>query len=337
MRTPVSESLPWALGASPLMLAPMQGLTNRAIRRLFVEWVRPDVVFTEFVRVRLRSRRGLSAVDRQEAADAVAGVPLVVQLIGADAESLVAAARDVQEAGARHVNLNLGCPYGYGRMTPGSSGGALLGAPELLPPILRALRATLRGTFSVKVRAGYDDPRQVLSLLPLFEDEGIDFLVLHPRTVRQRYAGRPDHGLTAEVVESTRLPVIANGDIGSAEEGRGVLERTRAAGLMLGRGAIGDPILFERLRGRAPAVSTRAERAEQLQRYLRSLVDGYRRVFCGEDQVLYKLKEVVTHVTDPDFAAATRDLKRSRSLACFLGHLDGLAPKSASTFPLLVP
>ncbi|MBI5014040.1 MAG: tRNA-dihydrouridine synthase family protein [Deltaproteobacteria bacterium] len=303
------------------MLAPMQGITNRALRRLFVEWVRPDVVFTEFVRVRRGSRRGLSAADRDEVADEPGGIPLVVQLIGVDAGALVAAAQGAQEAGARHLNLNVGCPYGYGRMTPGSSGGALLGAPEALPSILRALRGAVTGGFSVKVRAGYEDPRQILSLLPLFEGEGVDFLVLHPRTVRQGYAGQPDHALTAEVVGATRLPVIANGDIVTAEEGRGVLAQTGAAGLMLGRGAVSDPRLFERLRGRAPARPTPEGRSRELGRYLRALVERYRNLFCGEDQVLYKLKEVVRHVPDPELADVFRDLKRCRTLSAFLGHL----------------
>lgn len=318
----MSTDLPWTPGSEPLMLAPMQGITNRALRRLFVEWVRPDVVFTEFVRVRRGSRRGLSASDRHEVSAQAGGPPLVVQLIGNDAGALATAAREAQEAGARHLNLNLGCPYGYGRMTPGSSGGALLGAPEALPPLLRALRGAMAGTLSVKVRAGYDDPRQILSLLPLFEAEGVDFLVLHPRTVRQGYDGQPDHELTAEVVGRTTLPIIANGDIVSVEGGRGVLASTGAAGLMLGRGAISDPLLFRRLRGAAPAVTSAAERSRELQRYLEALTIAYGELFCGEAQVLYKLKEVVRHVQDPALAVLVRDLKRCRTVSAFLGELD---------------
>lgn len=299
----------------------MQGITNRALRRLFVEWVRPDVVFTEFVRVRLGSKRGLSAADREEVASSQAGVPLVAQLIGPDTEALVGVAREVQDEGVGHLNLNLGCPVG--RMTPGTAGGGLLGAPHRLPPMLRALRAAAQGSFSVKVRAGYDDPRQILTLLPLFEDEGVDFLVLHPRTVKQLYRGHPDHDLTAEVVAATRLPVIANGDVVTAAGGREVLERTGAAGLMLGRGAIADPVLFERLRGRANAEPSREERGRELARYLRALVEAYRGLFCGETQAVYKLKEVVRHLREPAFAGLVRDVKRARSLAEVLAVVEG--------------
>ena len=120
------------------MLAPMQGVTNRALRSLFIEWVRPDVVFTEFMRVHSESaRRRLSAGDLREAAAAEGGVPLVAQLIGHGCEALVSAARTAEEAGARHINLNMGCPYG--RMTKGLTGGGMLREPENLAEVIPAL------------------------------------------------------------------------------------------------------------------------------------------------------------------------------------------------------
>ena len=247
---PARSPLPWPAGRPPLMLAPMQGVTNPALRSLFAEWARPDVLFTEFLRVRPASAGGpLAPKDLRQARGEEHGVPLVVQLIGSEPAGLIDAAGAAQRAGAVHLNLNLGCPFG--RMTSGS-GGQLLQRPAQLAPVLTALRAVVEGSLSVKVRSGWDDPEQIFSLLPLFEAAGIDYLVLHPRTVVQHYEGEADHRITARVVEGTRLPVIANGDIRTAEVGRRVLEETGAAGLMLGRGAIADPELFARLRGEAP-------------------------------------------------------------------------------------
>lgn len=306
------------------MLAPMQGVTNRALRSLFIEWVRPDVVFTEFMRVHSESaRRRLSAGDLREAAAAEGGVPLVVQLIGHGCEALVSAARAAEEAGARHINLNMGCPYG--RMTKGLTGGGMLREPEKLAEIIPALREAVSGTFSVKMRAGYEDPAQVFSLLPLFEEAGVDFLVLHPRTVLQQYAGRADHAVTAEVVRRTRLPVIANGDIRSAAEGLRILRETSAAGLMLGRGAVADPLLFERLRGRAPVEPERRERAATLRRYLGQTLERYGELFCGEAQVLGKVKEVLAFMDDPDFAGEIKKMKRARSAKSFAALIEELA------------
>ncbi len=316
-------NLPWRAGQVPLMLAPMQGLTNRAMRALFAEWVHPDLLFTEFMCVHAAStKKRLSLSDRREIASEEQAIPLVVQLIGHGCEPLMAAARESQACGARHLNLNMGCPYG--RMTSGFTGGGMLRRPELLEELIPSLRQVIEGTFSIKLRAGYDDMRQVFSLLPLFERAGVDFLILHPRTVVQEYDGLADHAITAEVVRSTSLPVIANGDIRTAADGRRVLEQTGAAGLMLGRGAIADPLLFERLRGRASAEPDLRERATMLRRYLGDLNERYRQLFCGDTQVLAKLKAAVTQMDDPDFAAWRTDLKRSRTLEQFTALVDGL-------------
>ncbi len=307
------------------MLAPMQGLTNRALRALFIERVCPDVVFTEFVRVKPGCRKNISEVDRREIDSHSSSTPLVVQLIGSDVNSMVAAAVAAQGLGAQHLNINLGCPYG--RMTKSSAGGALLKEPRELPLLLKSLREKILGSFSVKVRSGYDVSSQLLSLVPVFEDCGIDFLVVHPRTVVQQFKGPADHGVTAEVVRKTSLPVIANGDICTVADGERVLSRTGAAGLMIGRGAISDPFLFERLRGRHPGLATPEQRADELHDYLQQLFARYRELFCGDQQVLFKMKEVVRYIDAPEFSKQLRKLKRTGSLAGFAKLLDGFARK----------
>jgi tRNA-dihydrouridine synthase B len=316
-----SVSLPWSPGHPPLMLAPMQGLTNRAMRSLFIDWVRPDLVFTEFMRVNAAAPvRRLSKGDLREVSSHEGGVPLVVQLVGHGREALVSAARSAQAAGAVHINLNMGCPYG--RMTSGLTGGGMLKRPADLEEIIQPLRQAVSGTFSVKLRAGYDDPAQVFSLLPMFESAGVDFLVLHPRTVAQEYTGRADHAITAEVVRRTRLPVIANGDIRSAAAGLQVLRETGAAGLMLGRGAIADPLLFERLRGRANPEPDGKERGALLCRYLRDLLARYRELFCGEAQVLGKIKAVLATMDDPFLDKNLKQLRKAKNLSTFSARLD---------------
>lgn len=306
--------LPWKK-AAPLMLAPMQGVTNRAIREFFAEWVKPEVLFTEFLRVRPGSGKGLSPVDRVEAGAKAAGIPLVVQLIGRKSDALVAAAIEAQECGADHININMGCPFG--RMTSGSSGGALLRFPAELPHILAELRKVVRGSFSVKMRSGYDDPRQVFSLLPILEECGVDFLVLHPRTVVQKYSGRADHAITAEVVGKTFLPIIANGDVINGEQGRILLSQSGAAGLMLGRGAISDPLLFERIRGNKPDSSDKDERSGEISYFLNVLLDRYEKIFHGDKQILAKIKQIVSMIDAPEHAEVLKKLKRCQSVKAF--------------------
>jgi tRNA-dihydrouridine synthase B len=315
--------LPWLPGTTPLMLAPMQGLTNRALRAYFIEHVRPDVIFTEFMRVNTApAGAGLTAADLRDVATEQEGVPLVVQLVGHEREALVLAARVAQEAGAAHINLNMGCPYG--RMGGGLTGGGMLRCPDNLAEVIPALREAIDGSFSVKIRAGYADPDQILSLLPLFESSGVDFLVLHPRTVVQKYEGVADHGVTAQVVRGTRLPVIANGDIRSAADGGRVLGETGAAGLMLGRGAIADPSLFRRLREVVSHEPGREERRTELDRYLREMLIRYGQLFCGDTQVLNKVKEILAYLDDPELSKPLKELRRAKTLRAFEAALHGM-------------
>lgn len=316
------RTLPWQEGASPLMLAPMQGLTNRAMRALFIDWVRPDIVFTEFMRVSNVSRKRLVRNDLEEAASTTGKVPLVAQLVGNNAKAMVAAVRHAETAGVRHINLNMGCPYG--RMTTAATGGAMLRQPELLAEIISALRAAISGTFSIKLRAGYDDPEQIFPLLQLFEKARIDFLVLHPRTVVQKYAGTADHSITERVVLETPLPVIANGDIRTAAEGLRILEETGAAGLMLGRGAIADPLLFERLRKRTVKEPSRTETAVMLHRYLADVLSRYSKLFCGERQILDKVKNVLAFIDDQALCKQIGKMKRARSIAAMTALIEAI-------------
>lgn len=306
------------------MLAPMQGLTNRGLRELFARWVQPDTLFTEFMRVAPgETGKRLSASDLQEMAPSEAGIPIVVQLIGHGTKALVQAAHIAQQSGAVHINLNLGCPFG--RMTTGLTGGGILQQPELLQELIPALRAAVSGSFSVKLRSGHTDPQQIFSLLRLFEDSKVDFLVLHPRTVVQEYAGRADHTITARVVQATGIPVIANGDVRTAAEGLQLLEQSGAAGLMLGRGAIADPLLFQRLQQRITAPPDRTERAAMLRFYLTELLGRYQGIFCGEQQILGKVKTVFACMDDPDFTRQIKGLKKATSIGKFLDLVQQLA------------
>ncbi len=324
------RKLPWSTDRPPLMLAPMQGLTNEALRSCFIERYAPDIVFTEFVRVQTQSRKRIAKADLAEIRAHAAAVPLVVQLIGNHAEALAEAAWRVQEAGCAHLNLNLGCPYG--RMTTGATGGELLRDPEKLMELLRSLRQAISGSFSVKCRAGYDDPQQIFQLLPLYEECRLDYLILHPRTVVQKYAGQADHQLTAEVARCTALPVIANGDINSAATGRQLLAGAGVAGLMLGRGALADPLLFRRIRGELDNAPSEAVRRQELREYLEDLLQRYLVKFCGERQALMKLKDVLNFIPDEPLQRELRKLKRAISVARFRQLLESFFPRGILPF-----
>ncbi len=321
--SPSLKKTAWLKGTAPLMLAPMQGLTNSALRNLFAVWIKPDTLFTEFMRVAPGdTSRRLSSTDLNDIVPDEQGTPLVVQLIGHSTGALVAAARIAQNAGAAHINLNLGCPFG--RMTTGLTGGGILQRPELLQELIPAMRDVIKGSFSIKLRSGYNNNQQIFSLLPLFESSAVDFIVLHPRTVIQEYNGVANHAITANVVKETSLPVIANGDIRTAEDGLAVLEETGACGLMLGRGAIADPLLFKRLREKDTSQPDRIERAAMLYYYLSEILKRYQNLFCGEQQILGKVKSIVATMSDPEFDRHIKSLKKTRTIRRFSELLDEL-------------
>lgn len=245
-------------------------------------------------------------------------------MIGHRQQALVAAASAAQDVGAEHLNLNLGCPYG--RMSTSPMGGGMLRDHRKLYGILPALRKVVSGSFSLKLRCGYEDPEQVLSLLSLFENTGVDFLIIHPRTVIQKYTGTADHGITAKVVRQTTLPVIANGDIKTSVAGLQLLQSTGAAGLMLGRGAVNDPLLFKRLRGESQPIPDRQERVTSLHFYLKTLLELYRKRFCGDVQVLAKMKEVIALIDEPSLKKEIKALKKSKRISNFSKIVTSMNP-----------
>jgi tRNA-dihydrouridine synthase len=299
----------------PLMLAPMQGLTNRALRAVYGEHAPPDVLFTEFVRVRQRGRHRVAPVDFEEATARVAGISLVVQVIGSLDDGVVEATRDLVERGVEHINVNMGCPWG--RMTSILAGGGMFRFPESVEPLLAALRPLVPGSLSVKTRLGIGDPDAIFDLLPAFENAGVDFLVVHARTVDQKYRGAADHGRTARLVQSTHLPIIANGDIRDAPGAQQILEKTGAAGLMVGRGAIFDPHIFARMRGVRGPRPQGAQRQEEVADHLHALLEAYRTLFHGDAQVLAKMREVLVHLDDPELRKWIKALRKKKKVAHF--------------------
>jgi tRNA-dihydrouridine synthase B len=300
----------------------MQGLTNRGLRAVFGKNVRPDVLFTEFVRVSARGQSLISKSDLTEATTAVAGIPLVVQVIGCLDEGVIEATQALVERGVEHINVNMGCPFG--RMNSVLAGGGMFKSPESIEPMLSQMRKLVPGSLSVKTRTGLDEERELLPLLPAFENSGIDFLVVHSRTVRQKYKGKANHELTAEIVANTRLPVIANGDICDERRAAHVLQQTQAAGLMLGRGAISDPLLFERIRGTKPPRPVGPEYQKQLVSHVRELLVEYEELFCGDAQTLSKIRETLVHIKDPQGARFAKKLIKQRSLTDFRSALANL-------------
>src|SRR5205814_5272853 len=174
------------------------------------------------------------------------GRPIVAQLIGNDIPALVRTARELQQYPITAVDLNLGCPAPV--VYRKCAGGGLLREPHRVDTILGALREAITVGFTVKTRLGFDTPEVFSELLPIFARHSLDLLTVHGRTVKEMYGPKVHYEPIARAVAAMPCPVLANGNVDSAQNARAILKATGARGLMIGRGAIRNPWLFHQAR-----------------------------------------------------------------------------------------
>jgi tRNA-dihydrouridine synthase len=227
-----------------LVLAPMQDVTDLPFWRLMTRYGGADVYYTEYFRVTAESR--LEKAILASITQNPTGRPVVAQMIGNDAAALVRNARELQQHQVVAIDLNLGCPAPV--VYRKCAGGGLLRDLPRMDGILGALREAITGRFTVKTRLGFDDERTIDALLPIFAKHSLDLLTVHGRTVKQMYRDGVRYDLIARAVEEMPCPVLANGNVSSAAVATEILRQTGARGLMIGRGAVRNPWIFEQIR-----------------------------------------------------------------------------------------
>jgi len=271
-----------------LLLAPMAGVTNLPFR-LIAREAGAALVFTETISATGLVRRGPKSWRLAESSPREE--PLAYQLFGSESETLAEATRMLVQRGAEFIDLNLGCPVK--KFIRRGAGSALLRTPDRVAPLVRAMRCAIpEGVLSVKMRLGWDsDSITAPEVARVAEAEGADFMSVHGRTRAQLYSGQADRARIAEVVDAVRVPVFANGDIVSASQALDMLRETRAAGVMIGRGAMRNPWIFSQIielaEGRpVPQLSPR-RRAELVERHIHLM----REYFDEPTQTLHMLKK----------------------------------------------
>lgn len=267
----------------PLFLAPMEGLGDRAFRRSLSQTTGGlDEACTEFIRIpgvappleahlrKSAARLTGAAYDCRELGD----TPLAAQLMGSDAGFLAAATAHLAGTlGAQRIDLNCGCPANT--VTGRGAGSSLLRETALLHACVRAMAdaaAAHGAVVSVKLRAGFNDTSDFERNLAAVVDAGAALVTLHPRTRLQGYSGAADWDLIRRAVRLSRVPVVGNGDVTSACRARELHALSGCAGIMVGRGAAQDPLIFRRIRaafGRGPAVDPGSE-AASIEAFVRS-------------------------------------------------------------------
>jgi tRNA-dihydrouridine synthase len=330
-------------GDEPLLtLAPMQDVTTLEFMRVIARYGGPDVYWTEYFRVHGDSRPEKWIV--QSITENTTNRPVVAQLIGNESSALVRTARELQKYPVAAIDLNLGCPAPV--VYRKCAGGGLLREPQRIDAILGALRDVVTVPFTVKTRIGFESPAEFDALLPLFAKHPIDLLTVHARTVRQMYRPGVRYDLIARAARELKYPVLANGNVHSAAQAKQLLAETGARGLMIGRGAIRNPWLFDQIRAELRGETTRPPAGRDVLAYIRELWEneitpGVKELaqvqrmkkfmnFIGEgigDQFLFEIRRVTT-VAD-FFRVCETFLDHDRPLA--------LEPPTVSETPLNLP
>ena len=236
--------------SSRAFLAPMAGVSDPALR-LQCKQMGAGLVVTEFTNIHsiiakekqfkenMQTIQEFIEFSEQER-------PLSVQLFGSDLVALEKAAKIV-EPYFDIIDYNMGCPAPH--VTKQMAGGALLQEVNLTQQIFQTLVNAVKKPVTLKIRSGVTDSSKFLfrEIAEIAEDEGIQMITFHPRTVSQGYSGHSDWSMIKELKEISSIPIVGNGDITTPEDAKMMIDETGCDYVMVGRGAMGNPFLFEQI------------------------------------------------------------------------------------------
>ncbi|GAB1380300.1 tRNA dihydrouridine synthase DusB [Pararhodobacter aggregans] len=266
---------------SPVVLAPMSGITDLPFRRVVASFgaglvVSEMIASGEMVTAR-PSRRAASRARAEVDAD----VPTSVQLAGRDAGAMAEAARIAEGQGAPIIDINMGCPAK--KVVGGAAGSALMREPDLALRLIEAVVGAVSVPVTLKTRLGWDgDCLNAAKIAQQAEGAGVRMITIHGRTRAQFYTGSADWAAIAEVVEAVNVPVLTNGDIDGPEAARAALAQSGGAGVMVGRAAQGRPWLLAQISAAlygtpAPVVPEGAALVDLVAAHYEGMLDFYGR------------------------------------------------------------
>lgn len=298
---------PYDLGLG-LILAPMAGVTDRPFRHL-CRSSGADYAVSEMISSKpelWHTRKSVLRTDHRGEPE-----PIGVQIAGSEPDQMAAAAEHVVHHGAQIVDINFGCPAK--KVCRKAAGSALLAYPDLIEDIVRAVTQTVTVPVTVKIRLG-PSPAHInaVDIALRTQRAGAQAVAVHGRTRSEKFSGTARYEPIAWVKQALDIPVIANGDITSPQQAKQVLELTGADGLMLGRGAQGNPWLFGAIRHylRSGELVCAPDVAEVLDAMLVHL-DGMEALY-GQNQGARTFRKHIKWYLNrfPECAALVKDLLR---------------------------
>ena len=225
-----------------LILAPLAGVTDLPFRLLCKEQgcglMYTEMVSAKAILYKNRNTGPLMEVRPEEE-------PVALQLFGSDPEIVSDIAAQVEDGPYAFIDINMGCPVP--KIVNNGEGSALMKNPKLVEEILTALVKKVKKPVTVKFRKGFDDDHiNAVEIARIAESCGVSAVAVHGRTRAQFYSGKADWDIIRQVKEAVKIPVIGNGDIFTPEDAKRMLYETGCDGLMIARGAKGNPWIFSR-------------------------------------------------------------------------------------------
>ena len=268
----------------------MAGCTDLAYRKIARRFG-CQIAFTEMVKDRPVVQGNAKTLDMLKTADW--DHPLGMQVVGRDADLMREAAKRLEALGADVIDVNLGCPVP--KVVNDGCGAALLREPEQVGRILDAMISAVKVPVTIKMRTGFgdgDDDR-FLQIAKLAGDCGVGAITVHGRTRKQMYTGFSNHDAIRAVKQVARVPVIGNGDIRSGADAKKMMEDTGCDGVMLARGALGNPWIYREVEqylatGAVPPPPTVAEKAAVLREHFQ-----VQRELYGDRDACYLIRRVI--------------------------------------------
>lgn len=227
-----------------LALGPMAGVTDLPFRLLCKE-MGCNMLYTEMVSAKAilyknKNTKELLNIDKNEH-------PVGVQLFGSDPDIMAQIAAQVEEGECDFIDINMGCPVP--KIVNNGEGSALLKQPKLVEEILTKMVKTVNKPVTVKIRKGFENGTvYAVEIAKIAESCGVSAIAVHGRTREQYYSGKADWDVIKDVKKAVKIPVIGNGDIFSAEDAKAMKEYTGCDGLMVARGARGNPWIFREIK-----------------------------------------------------------------------------------------